>query len=256
MAKKKETKETTENPNMKLWNAVCKTDPKYTKKANVRGHEITSIAPQYRIKCATEQFGPYGQTWGFREIQYDYELIEKTGLLGFKAIFYYPDGEFPITSSISIYRDNAQTKPDHDFAKKIETDALTKALSKIGVSADVYMGSFDDDKYVAAMIEEHKEPTPKPKGSTKLDRNMRPALSALLASTSIEEFNQVKIDYIDPITEIYRQWPTYMTEISGEQLMSFQDQIDEHKKRLEEQDEYTAAANDQMDQQYKNTVSK
>ena len=45
--------------NLDLWNKVEKTNPKYTKKANVKGNNITAIAPQYQIKNVTEQFGSY-----------------------------------------------------------------------------------------------------------------------------------------------------------------------------------------------------
>ena len=45
--------------NLKLWNAVEKTDPNHTKKANVKGNKITSIKPQYQILQATKQWGSY-----------------------------------------------------------------------------------------------------------------------------------------------------------------------------------------------------
>ena len=140
--------------NMKLWDSVCKTNPAHTKEANVRGNKITAIAPQTQIMAATEQWGPYGKSWGFRGIELIYDMLEKTGIVVFTALFYYPEGKFPITSSISAYKDGAMTKPDADFAKKVETDALTKALSKIGFNADVFMGCYDDVKYVAEMQEE------------------------------------------------------------------------------------------------------
>ena len=50
---------------------------------------------------------------------------------------------------------------DADFAKKIETDALTKALSKLGFNADVFMGRFDDHKYVEEINAEFNPPPPK-----------------------------------------------------------------------------------------------
>ena len=135
--------------NMDLWDKVSKTDPEHTKKANVRGNRITAIAPQYQIMKATEQFGPYGSTWGFKKIDLSFDLAQINGLIMFKGVFFYPNGEFEIISSISAYIDNARTKPDNDFAKKVETDALTKALSKLGFNADVFMGRFDDHKYVS-----------------------------------------------------------------------------------------------------------
>jgi len=145
--------------NLKLWELVEKTNPAHTKQANVRGNRITAIAPQQQIKSATEQFGVYGQGWGFKSIEFDYCLVELTGIVVFNGIFYFNGGEFPIASSISAYKDGARTKPDADFAKKVETDALTKALSKLGFNADVFMGMYDDHKYVQMMQDEFKEPT-------------------------------------------------------------------------------------------------
>lgn len=138
--------------NMKLWNAVSETDPAHTKQANVKGNRITSINPQHQIKMATIEWGSYGKTWGFKEIKLGYELMD-FGLVTFYGLFYYPDGEFPIINTIGIYKDNAKTKLDDDFAKKVETDALTKALSKLGFSADIFMGKYDDSRYVSEVTE-------------------------------------------------------------------------------------------------------
>jgi hypothetical protein len=147
--------------NLELWNKVEKTNPKYTKAANVKGNRITSIAPQHQIYCVTEQFGVYGQTWGFKNISLDYSLAQVVGLVTFKATFFFPNGEFEIINSISLFMDNAKTKVDDNFAKKIETDALTKAISKLGFNADIFMGKFDDVRYVNEMnIEFGNTPAP------------------------------------------------------------------------------------------------
>jgi hypothetical protein len=148
-----------EKDNLKLWRAVEKTNPNYTKEANVKGNKITSIAPQYQILNATEHFGIYGSKWGFKEIELDYTLVPVCGLVYWKAIFFFPNGEFPITNSISIWRDGAMTKPDDQFAKKVETDSLTKCLSKLGFNADIFLGKFDDPRYLSEVKEEFK---PKP----------------------------------------------------------------------------------------------
>jgi len=144
--------------NLKLWNAVEKTNPKYTKQANVGGNKITSIAPQYQIMNVTEQFGSYGKTWGFKNIELDYTLVTEFNLIVFKAIFFYPGGEFPTINSIKMFMDNAKTKIDDNFAKKLETDTLTKAISKLGFNADIFMGKFDDVKYLAEVTKEFSEP--------------------------------------------------------------------------------------------------
>lgn len=128
--------------NMKLWSAVEKTDTRYTKYVSQRGG-FTSVNPQYQIKMATEQFGPYGGAWGFSDFDLDFSLKD-SGLVIFKGLFFYPGGKFPIINSQKF----AGKQVDDDFAKKLETDTLTKALSKIGFNADVFMGHFDDNEYV------------------------------------------------------------------------------------------------------------
>lgn len=145
---------------LNLWDRVEKTDPKFTKQANVKGNRLTSISPQYQIYNATKEWGPYGSAWGFTDIEFDYSLSESHGLVVFKAMFFYggsAGGKFDISNSISLWKDNARTKIDDDFAKKVETDTLTKALSKLGFNADVFMGRFDDSRYVDEMHKEFKE---------------------------------------------------------------------------------------------------
>ena len=160
--------------NLKLWDSVEKTNPKYTKKAKVGGNQITAISPQYQIMNATEKFGAYGSTWGFRNIKFDYSITNTPvtlkvtdwntkeveaidsilGLVGFKATFFFPNGEFEITNSIKIFTDNKHSKIDDNFAKKLETDALTKALSKLGFNADIFLGKFDDVRYLEEVKKE------------------------------------------------------------------------------------------------------
>lgn len=143
--------------NLKLWDSVKETDPKYTKPAKIGGMTITAIAPQYQIMLATEQFGPYGEGFGFKSIELDYSLIEQFDLVVFKGVFFHPKGQFEIINSSKMYMDRNKKMVDADFAKKIETDALTKALSKLGFNADVFMGRFDDTKYVLEMQEKYAE---------------------------------------------------------------------------------------------------
>ncbi len=58
---------------------------------------------------------------------------------------------FPIMNSWSLMQG---TKVDADFAKKAETNTMSKALSKLGFSADVFMGQFDDPEYVSMVAGE------------------------------------------------------------------------------------------------------
>lgn len=170
--------------NLELWNKVEKTNPNYTKKANVKGNNITSIAPQFQIMNATEQFGVYGVTWGFKNMDIDYTLMG-LGLVTFKATFYFPNGEFETINSVSLWRDNAKTKIDDNFAKKLETDTLTKSLSKLGFNADIFLGKFDDDRYLEEVKKEFSEPPKKPTEEINL------AVEEISLCTSLEELGKV-----------------------------------------------------------------
>lgn len=128
--------------NLSIWDAVSETDPAYTKQVNQRGG-YTTIDAQYQLMNATKEFGPYGKTWGFKDIDLDYTLIAK-GLVIFKGVFFFPGGQFPIINCKSI----GEKKVDEDFAKKLETNTLSKALSKLGFNADIFMGKFEDFDYV------------------------------------------------------------------------------------------------------------
>tara|TARA_Y100000590_G_scaffold459690_1_gene617400 strand:+ start:1185 stop:1919 length:735 start_codon:yes stop_codon:yes gene_type:complete len=135
--------------NLDLWKKVEKTDPKHTRKVQTRGG-FTAIDAQYQLKVATEEFGPFGQGWGVKDE--NIEKWEEVGLVLYQATLWYTNGslkgEFPINASIQY---KVGDRLDSDFAKKVTTDALTKGLSKLGFNADVFLGMFDDNKYVAEM---------------------------------------------------------------------------------------------------------
>ena len=142
--------------NLELWSKVDKTDLDFCKKVNQRGG-YTAIAPQYQLKKATEIFGPYGKGFGLCESDFDYTIFELTGVVTHKAKFFYLDNgervEFPISNAIQ-----AKTAKyfDTDFAKKVETNTVSKALSKIGFNADVFMGMFEDDQYLYDLSNEQR----------------------------------------------------------------------------------------------------
>ena len=127
-----------------MWESVEETDPKYVKRVEYGTRVFDAVDAYYRLKLATELWGPYGKTWGLYDIEYRFH--ENLAIL--KGVFKYPDGEFPISNSIKV---------DTEFAKKIETDTITKALSRLGFCADVYMGRFEDSTYVSEVRQRYRE---------------------------------------------------------------------------------------------------
>lgn len=134
---------------MALWNAVCSTDPKYTKKVGTRGG-FTAIDAYYRIKTATELWGPMGLDW---HVTPTFEYYEN--LVVCKLEISYPASiehrglinSIAACNIISTAKDGS-IRTDSDAYKKAFTDAITKGLSYLGFSADVFLGNFDDNKYV------------------------------------------------------------------------------------------------------------
>lgn len=151
------------NNNMSIWEKVCTTRPEHTKAVKF-GRKFTAICPQSQRMMATHTFGPFGLGWGV-ECE-SFEIVNLEGqqpLLVYKGMFWYfedhSDGsrckcDFSIVSSLQMTvwdNKNSRFKLDDDCYKKVVTDALTKGLSFLGFNADVFLGLYDDNRYVESL---------------------------------------------------------------------------------------------------------
>ena len=141
--------------NLTLWDCVEKTNPIHTKKVTF-GRPIIAIDPYQQVKNATAQFGPAGNGWGWEVVNVQHLPTNELGILvrlwhGCKDKYIEQWGQ------ASLYIDNAEKKKDTDCFKKATTDGITKCLSYLGFNADVFLGKFDDNKYVQQVTEEFKE---------------------------------------------------------------------------------------------------
>lgn len=180
--------------NLAIWDRVCKTDPAMTERVNFGAFKFTTIDAQYQVKQATEVFGPCGTGWGIRNQRFEMLTVDPTdahyNLLCFTAELWYKldgkEGVYEIAADIELFENTKNGwKRVSDPMKKVRTDALTKGLSWLGFGADVFMGKFDDHKYVQQLTkemqqpkQEHKQPvylTPSPKPVTKADREQQAA---------------------------------------------------------------------------------
>ena len=139
--------------NLRIWSQVDKTDPAHTKKVTQRGG-FTAISAAYQIMRATEVFGPVGEGWG-----YDAGApIFQDALVIVPVTLWHGDRANVFGPMFGGAEWKNGTRLDSDAAKKATTDALTKLLSQLGFNADVFLGRFDDSKYVAEMVEEFAAP--------------------------------------------------------------------------------------------------
>ena len=146
---------------MRLWKQFEATDPAHTKKVEF-GRKFTSIDAHWQIMRVTEVLGPVGGGWGYRVhhgIERLNEVLPNLVLsMADVTIWWREDGKGeqsygPIRGTAPLVENDKNGKPryDDDAPKKAMTDALTKGLSHLGVSADVFLGLFDDNKYVQRM---------------------------------------------------------------------------------------------------------
>lgn len=140
--------------NLRIWSQVDKTDPAHTKKVTQRGG-FTAISAAYQIMRATEVFGPVGEGWGYdagEPIFHDSLVMVPVTLWHGKR-----SNVFGPMFGGAEWKEKSG-RLDSDAAKKATTDALTKLLSQLGFNADVFLGRFDDSKYVADMEREFAAP--------------------------------------------------------------------------------------------------
>jgi len=146
---------------MRIWKQVEKTNPAHTKHVTQRGG-FTAISANYQIMRATEVFGPVGEGWGY--VCGD-PIFQETLMIVPVTLWY--DGDRNKTFGPMFGCEewkNSKGFVDSDAPKKATTDAITKLLSHLGFNADVFLGLFDDQKYVAAVTKEFaaKEAAAKP----------------------------------------------------------------------------------------------
>lgn len=166
--------------NMKIWNAVEKTDPAHTKHVAQRGG-FTAISANYQIMQATRQFGPIGIGWGYIA---GLPIFHET-LCFVPVTLWHGDrsNTFGPMTGCEEWKDK-NGRVDSDASKKATTDAVTKLLSQLGFSADVFLGKFDDQKYVEALREEFAD---KP---AMIDDSQRDELQAMIEGYG---FNILKV---------------------------------------------------------------
>tara|TARA_Y100000768_G_scaffold149738_1_gene111804 strand:+ start:2114 stop:2614 length:501 start_codon:yes stop_codon:yes gene_type:complete len=137
--------------NMDIWKTLGRTNPKYTKPfQKFGGKTLTTIDPMYQIMMMTDLFGPVGQGWSyhvnytytdkcvFAEVSIRYCVATKLDKQWYKY--------GPVSSVQALYKKNGGL--DDEAPKKAMTDAMTKAFSHLGMSADVFLGLFDSSKYI------------------------------------------------------------------------------------------------------------
>jgi hypothetical protein len=181
--------------NLALWHSVERTDPSHTKAITGKPYKGNSPKPYYLVRKATEQFGPCGIGWGFTIVS---ERVED-GAPGDKVhiahvrVWYILDGKRGEVEHVGQTMFSGKNKngpfTDEDAPKKSITDALVKALSMIGFAGDIFIGRFDDSKYVDELKEEFREADANEERSSMADRYVAQSLTAIAGFDAADQLS-------------------------------------------------------------------
>jgi hypothetical protein len=140
-----------DDKNMELWNAVCKSDPRYLKQVSLGARKFTAIDPQYQVMSATKQFGPVGVNWGWTaKTEFIHCSNGDTAVVSHVSVWVRdPQLSFGPFAGCRKFFDSVKVRMNEDAPKMSITDALTKCLSHLGFNADVFLGEYDGNKYTA-----------------------------------------------------------------------------------------------------------
>ena len=142
--------------NLKIWEALEDVDPKYTKAITGKPYKGTSPNPHYIVRMLTEQFGPVGVGWGCRVVSEGFQPLGDEVLHWCRVEMWHTDRgntfeAYGQTKALSQTRNGL--KSDEDAPKKSYTDAMVKAASYVGVAANIFLGRWDDSRFVEQVNE-------------------------------------------------------------------------------------------------------
>lgn len=185
--------------NLDLWEAHADVDPKFTKAITGKPYKGTSPNPQYVIRCLTDLFGPVGQGFGWTVVA---EAFQPLG----DEVLHWCRIEFWHTNRGNTFDAYGQTKAaypkrdggfvvDEDAPKKSLTDAIIKAASQIGIGANIFMGRWDDQKYVQEVNAEYRAEERKGAGPSQSEiahaRAVQDALVMIESAASLQDLQSV-----------------------------------------------------------------
>jgi hypothetical protein len=140
-----------------------------TKGITGKDYKGTSPNAQHVIWCLTDLFGPVGHGFGWRVVADGIERFDDTAIHWCRIEFWHTDRAntfeaYGQTKMAYMTRgENSYLKVDEDAPKKSLTDAITKAASQIGIAANIFLGRWDDNKYVANVASDFAKKAAPPK---------------------------------------------------------------------------------------------
>jgi hypothetical protein len=217
--------------NLDLWDMFADIDPKFTKPITGKPYKGTSPNPHYIIRCLTEMFGPVGVGFGWEVIAEGFQPLGDEVLHWCRIRFWHGQGKgFEAYGQTKAYmKTKSGFIADEDAPKKSLTDAITKAAAQVGVAANIFLGRWDDSRYVAEVNAEYRRE--ERQSATPLPADLEPNWSAAAARDRIKR----KLEQADSADAL-----AHILEVERADLTRMKDE--DPPKRLECDAAYRAAA--------------
>lgn len=199
--------------NLQLWNRFADIDPKFTKPITGKAYKGTSPNPQYVIQCLTDMFGPVGQGFGWDVVAEEFTPLGPEVLHWCRIKFWHTDrantfDSYGQTKAAYPTRDG-RIMVDEDAPKKSLTDAIIKAASHIGVAANIFLGRWDDQKYVQEVNQEYRQEERRAKQDTR-------AMDAQIVHERAVTDAHAMIESADTLSDLASVWKSLAREVQAD----------------------------------------
>ena len=132
--------------NMALWNRNRTPKKDHTKKVTY-GRTYTAIDLYHIVEMGTREWGPMGGAWGV-EVQWppielemwDRKQEKKIPSVALAGKLYFPNS----TGGVFVCADTPAVG-GQDTLKKLNSSLISKAMSFVGMAADIFLGRWDDE---------------------------------------------------------------------------------------------------------------
>ena len=207
-----------------IWDAVEATDPAFTKEfSRGGGFKGTSINAEYNIKKATAVFGPNGMGWGVDILDESYfeghpvlvengQVLQREIIHVMKVSVWYKVNDVKHNTSPQFGQTTMVGKnkygvfTDEEAPKKTMTDATNKCLALLGFGADIFLGMYDDNKYVndkRAQFQQEKQQKQKEADQNNPDMIWAKQLDKQLKEAkSLEDLAEIRAEHKDMFKEV------------------------------------------------------
>lgn len=213
--------------NRDFWDKVQKTDPRRVKQITGKQYKGNSPQPYYLVERMTEEFGMCGIGWGLNIISERMERLTDTDVLHVAHIeLWYMHGEGrgsiqQVGQTKAAYKSSKGAMViDEDAPKKSVTDAMTKCMSYLGFSGDIFSGHWDDSKYVKSLTEEFAE--------AEAEKQLKADMTS--AAEDIAE-----TETIDSLKAVFAAWYKHFS--AKEHKAAIKALYDDRKAKLEPEEE-------------------